>query len=94
MPAAARVGDPTSHPGSVLPPGVPTVLVEGMPAAVVGGSTVCTMPPPSGPHGVTPIMPPGSKTVLIGGQPAARVRDRAGCGQTIVRGATQVLIGD
>lgn len=93
MPAAARVGDPTSHPGSVLPPGVPTVLIEGKPAAVVGNPTLCTMPPPSGPHGTTPIVPPGSKTVKIGGRAAARVGDKAGCGQEIVAGALTVTIG-
>jgi uncharacterized Zn-binding protein involved in type VI secretion len=93
MPPAARVGDPTSHPGAVLPPGVPTVLIGGLPAAVVGNPTVCTMPPPAGPHGVTPILPPGAPTVLIGGRPAARVGDLAGCGQTIVAGAFTVLIG-
>ncbi|AXH95496.1 hypothetical protein DV701_04545 [Ornithinimicrobium avium] len=33
MPSAARVGDPTSHGGVVVGPGVPTVLVGGLPAA-------------------------------------------------------------
>ena len=36
MPPAARVGDPTGHPGVIGPPGVPTVLIGGMPAATVG----------------------------------------------------------
>jgi hypothetical protein len=31
MPLAARVGDPTLHPGAVGPPGVPTVLICGQP---------------------------------------------------------------
>jgi uncharacterized Zn-binding protein involved in type VI secretion len=93
MPPAARVGDPLNHPGTVLPPGVPTVLIGGVPAAVVGTQTICTMPPPAGPHGVTPIVPPGSTTVLIGNRPAARLGDLAGCGQSIVAGAPTVLIG-
>ena len=29
MPPAARVGDPTGHPGVIGPPGVPTVLIGG-----------------------------------------------------------------
>jgi uncharacterized Zn-binding protein involved in type VI secretion len=93
MPPAARVGDLTGHPGSVMPPGVPTVLIGGLPAAVVGNPTVCTMPPPAGPHGVTPIVPPGCPTVLIGGRPAARMGDLSACGAPIVMGAMNVLIG-
>jgi uncharacterized Zn-binding protein involved in type VI secretion len=93
MPPAARVGDPTGHPGSILPPGVPTVLIGGLPAAVVGNPAVCTMPPPAGPHGVAPIAPPGCPTVLIGGRPAARLGDLTACGAPIVAGAVNVLIG-
>ncbi|MGH9281529.1 MAG: PAAR domain-containing protein, partial [Acidimicrobiales bacterium] len=31
MPPAARLGDPTGHPGVVTGPGVPTVLIGGRP---------------------------------------------------------------
>jgi uncharacterized Zn-binding protein involved in type VI secretion len=93
MPPAARVGDPTGHPGTILPPGVPTVLIGGMPAAAVGTPAVCTMPPPAGPHGVAPIAPPGCPTVLIGGMPAARLGDLTACGAPIVFGFPTVLIG-
>ncbi|WP_093467401.1 PAAR domain-containing protein [Streptomyces melanosporofaciens] len=41
MPAAARVGDPTGHPGVVGPPGEPTVLIGGRPAARVGDTAGC-----------------------------------------------------
>ncbi len=44
MPAAARVGDPTGHPGAIGPPGVPTVLIAGMPAATVGTPHICSFP--------------------------------------------------
>ena len=44
MPAAARVGDPTGHPGVIGPPGVPTVLIAGMPAATVGTPHICSFP--------------------------------------------------
>ena len=36
MPPAARALDPTGHPGTVTGPGIATVLIGGMPAAVVG----------------------------------------------------------
>ena len=35
MPAAARVGDQSIHGGTVVGPGVPTVVIGGMPAAVL-----------------------------------------------------------
>lgn len=93
MPPAARVGDPTGHPGVISPPGVPTVLIAGMPAATVGTPHACSMPPPAGPHPPTPIAPPGCPTVLIGGRPAARLGDLSACGAPIVMGAPTVLIG-
>lgn len=85
MPPAARIGDLTPHPGVVGGGGVPTVLIGGMPAAVVGPATLhtCSMPPPAGPHPPTPFAP-GSPTVLIGGFPAARVGDMSGCGAPIL----------
>lgn len=91
MPPAARVGDPTGHPGIITGPGVPTVLIAGKPAAVVGDLHTCSFPPPA-------VHPPssivaGSSTVLIGGRPAARVGDMAACGATILAGAPTVIIG-
>ena len=70
MPAAARVGDPTGHPGVIGPPGVPTVLIAGMPAATVGTPHICSFPGVVV-HPPTAIVPPGCPTVLIGGMPAA-----------------------
>ncbi len=52
-------------------PGVATVLIGGQPAAVIGDSHTCGMPPAptgAGPHPPTTIVK-GSKTVLIGGRP-------------------------
>ena len=92
MPPAARILDPTGHPGVVTGPGVPTVLIGGLPAAVVGDTHTCAFPPPAGPHPPTPIAM-GSFTVLIGGRPAARLGDLAGCGAPIVFGLPTVLIG-
>lgn len=91
MPPAARVGDPSGHPGVITGPGIPTVLIAGMPAATAGDLHTCSFPPPAV-HPPTPIAK-GSATVLIGGKPAARVGDMAGCGAPIVAGAFTVLIG-
>jgi uncharacterized Zn-binding protein involved in type VI secretion len=92
MPPAARVMDPTGHPGMVSGPGVPTVLVMGQPAAVAGDLHTCAFPPPAGPHPPTPF-PMGSVTVFIGGRPALRMGDLSGCGAPIVYGAPTVQIG-
>ncbi|MFV0458452.1 MAG: PAAR domain-containing protein [Actinomycetales bacterium] len=92
MPPAARVGDTTAHPGLITPPGVPTVLISGMPAATVGTPHVCSFPPPAV-HPPSTIVGPGSATVLIGGLPAARIGDLAACGAPIVTGAVNVMIG-
>ena len=92
MPPAARVGDVTAHPGSIVGPGVSTVRIGGMPAAVLGDSHACAFTPPPGSHGTT-VIAKGSATVTIGKKPAARVGDTAACGASIMSGAFDVLIG-
>ncbi len=92
MPFAARVTDPTGHPGIISGPGIPTVLISGLPAAVMGDMHACAFPPPVGPHPPNPIVT-GCPTVLIGGRPAARMGDMTGCGAPILMGAPTVLIG-
>lgn len=71
--------------GPILPPGCPTVLIGGMPAARVGDMAVCVGPPDT--------VAMGSATVLIGGMPAARMGDSMAHGGTIVAGCPTVLIG-
>lgn len=96
---AARIGDmhvcpmvtpgvpPIPHVGGpVTGPGCPTVLIGGMPAAVMGDMCVCTGPPD------TIIL--GSTGVMIGGKPAARMGDQCVHGGTIVLGCPNVLIGE
>lgn len=92
MPPAARVTDPTGHPGMVAGPGVPNVLIGGLPAAVAGDMHSCAMPPTAGPHPPSPF-PKGSVTVLVGGRPVLRMGDLSGCGAPIVAGAVNVQIG-
>ncbi len=98
MPAAARSGDNHSCPmvnpgpaatphtgGPVLPPGTPTVLIGGQPAATMGDMCTCAGPPDS-------IMQ-GSATVMIGGKPAARMGDATAHGGSITAGCATVIIG-
>ncbi|HZR71221.1 MAG TPA: PAAR domain-containing protein [Burkholderiales bacterium] len=90
MPAAARLGDTSTHGGALTGPGVPTVLIGGMPASVAGDLHACAIPPPHPPATPFPI---GSGTVLIGGRPALRTSDACGCGAMAAVGAPTVLIG-
>jgi uncharacterized Zn-binding protein involved in type VI secretion len=71
--------------GTVLPPGEPTVMIGGVPAARVGDSATCVGPPDS--------IVKGSGTVLIGGMPAARMGDSTAHGGTITIGCPTVMIG-
>ena len=94
---AARVGDmhtcpipatPASPPhvgGPILPPGVPTVFIGGMPAATSTNMCTCVGPPDT--------IGPGSTSVLIGGKPAARMGDTTMHGGKIAAGCVTVLIG-
>ena len=70
--------------GPILPPGAPTVLIGGLPAARVGDMVTCVGPPD--------VIALGSFTVLISGQPAARMGDLTAHGGTIVLGFPAVLI--
>jgi uncharacterized Zn-binding protein involved in type VI secretion len=92
MPPAARVGDTTVHGGTITGPGVATVLIGGMPAAVAGDLHVCVLPPPGHVPTVSPF-PMGSATVLIGGRPAIRTTDACICGAMAAVGAPTVMIG-
>jgi uncharacterized Zn-binding protein involved in type VI secretion len=91
MPSAARVGDVTNHGGTIVGPGVPTVLIAGMPAAVVGDMHICSLPPIA--HQPTAsAFPMGSTGVMIGGKPALRTTDACICGAMSAVGAPTVAI--
>jgi uncharacterized Zn-binding protein involved in type VI secretion len=99
MPQAARLTDmhfcpmqtpampsPIPHVGGpIVGPGVPTVLISKLPAAVTGDNCVCVGPPDT--------IAGGSATVMIGGKPAARVGDATSHGGLIVSGSPTVMIG-
>lgn len=71
--------------GPILGPGVPTVLIGKMPAAVLGDTLTCVGPPDT--------IIKGSATVMIGGKPAARMGDSTAHGGSIVLGCPTVMIG-
>ena len=79
LPPIPHVGGPISGPG------VPTVLIGGLPAAVLGDMAVCVGPPDS--------IIKGSATVLISSKPAARMGDTTAHGGAIVLGLPTVMIG-
>lgn len=95
MPPAARVSDMHTCPmvtgvvphvgGPVLPPGNPTVIIGGLPAATVTNMLVCA----GGPDMIVK----GSATVMICGKPAARMGDTTAHGGLIVLGCMTVMIG-
>jgi uncharacterized Zn-binding protein involved in type VI secretion len=93
---AARVGDMTIHGGAITGPGVPNVLIGGMPAATAGDLQACPLSNGPVPHGTGPIVK-GSLTVFIGGKPAARVNDPCICvgapNQIAPPGCPTVFIG-
>ncbi len=98
MPPAARLTDmhvcpmvtpglpPIPHVGGpVVGPGIATVLIGKLPAAVVGDNCVCVGPPDS--------IAMGSATVMIGGKPSARIGDSTAHGGKIVAGFATVMVG-
>ncbi len=91
MAAAVRVGDVTTHGGTVVGPGVATVLIGGMPAAVAGDTHICSLPP-NGHQPTASIFPAGSTTVLICGMPALRTTDACICGAMAAVGGATVVV--
>ncbi|MCW3122811.1 MAG: repeat-containing protein [Flavipsychrobacter sp.] len=99
MSLAARLTDPHTCPmqtpafpapiphvgGPIIGPGVPTVLIGKLPAAVMGDLCVCAGPEDT--------IVTGSATVMIGGRAAARMGDVTAHGGSIVLGCPTVLIG-
>ena len=71
--------------GPIIGPGVPTVLIGKLPAAVMGDMATCVGPPDT--------IIKGSATVFIGGKPAARMGDTTAHGGCIVMGCPTVIIG-
>jgi uncharacterized Zn-binding protein involved in type VI secretion len=98
MPAAARVGDPTSHASTPLGPGIgsPNVLIGSRPAwRALVDVHACPLSDGLKPH-VGGVVMKGSTTVFINNLPAARQGDQiqeAGAPNPIALGYPTVQIG-
>jgi uncharacterized Zn-binding protein involved in type VI secretion len=96
MPPAARVTDMHTCPmvtvlvphvgGPILPPGVPTVLIDFLPAATVTNMLTCVGPPD--------VIVKGSAGVFINYLPAARMGDLTAHGGVIILGSPTCMIGE
>ena len=71
--------------GPIIGPGAATVMIGGLPGAVVGDSVTCVGPPDT--------IAKGSGTVMLAGKPAARMGDSTAHGGAIVVGLPTVMIG-
>jgi uncharacterized Zn-binding protein involved in type VI secretion len=92
MAFAVCIGDTTTHGGTIVGPGSATVLIGGKPAAVMGDTHVCSLPPNSHPLTSSTFVV-GSMTVLIGGVGALRTTDACLCGAMAIVGQPTVKIG-
>ena len=71
--------------GPIMPPGCPSVLIGGIPAARMGDMAACAGP--------TDAIASGNPKVLVGGRPLARMGDPTVHGGVIVSGFAKVLVG-
>jgi uncharacterized Zn-binding protein involved in type VI secretion len=96
MPPAARVTDMHVCPmvtvlvphvgGPILPPGVPTVLIDFLPAATITNMLTCVGPPD--------VILMGSTGVFMNYLPAARMGDPTAHGGVIILGSVTCMIGE
>lgn len=93
MPKAARLHDTedSASSGTIVSGCSSTVLINGLPAAIVGASVSAHEPSGSG-HDAASIVV-GSATVLCDGQALARVGDALDCGHTLLVGSPDVEVG-
>ncbi|WP_454767041.1 PAAR domain-containing protein [Cupriavidus campinensis] len=84
---AARQGDAIGHGGSITS-GSGNVFINGVPAAMAGGSSsACSV------HGGGSVAK-GSGSVFINGMPAGMVGGICGCGAPVANGSPNVFIGN
>jgi uncharacterized Zn-binding protein involved in type VI secretion len=87
MPGVSRVGVDSAG-GTILGPGVPSVIVNGAPISIIGDAVAG--------HGPSvhagPVMVEGSSTVFAGGIGVVRAGDAASCGDT-ASGSSDVIAG-
>lgn len=76
---------PKPHVGGPVTKGIETVLIDGLPAAVVTSICTCVGPPDA--------VAKGSATVFIANLPAARMGDQTVHGGVITLGSPSTMIG-
>jgi uncharacterized Zn-binding protein involved in type VI secretion len=86
MPAKARLGDTSSHGGTIVSASSDT-FVNGIAVARQGDLHSC----PLRGHGITPLN--STSRVLVNGRPVVRVGDTAGCGAIVTVGSPNVNAG-
>lgn len=79
MPNVIRIGDRTSHGGTVLVSGAPHITVDGLGVALVGDTFTCPV------HGHTPCrIVEGNPHHLVDGIPVAYDGNKTSCGAVLV----------
>lgn len=94
MPAAARLTDPDTSDGAISGGTIDSVLINGLPAAVVTSVDSPHSPwgPPHPPHDAATVVA-GSDTVFVENLPLARAGDPLSCGHSIADGSPDVEAG-
>ena len=87
MRAVVRLGDSSSHGGTVITASS-KVLVRGAPVARAGDLHSCPVPG----HGVTAITT-GAARCKVEGSPVARDGDVVGCGAVLVASQARMVVG-
>lgn len=82
MPSVCRLGDPSSHGGTIITASL-DVHANGIPVARAGDLHAC----PIRGHGITPL---SSSALTQNVPPVVRIGDTAGCGAAMVGGSVQV----
>jgi len=88
MPGIARVGQDAAG-GIILGLGNSRVLVDGLPASVIGDAVAGHAPPPH----TAPVMVMGSFRVSAVGIPVCRLGDSASCGDPAAPGSSRAAAG-
>jgi uncharacterized Zn-binding protein involved in type VI secretion len=86
MPQLARLGDTSSHGGSIISAS-PDTTANGIGIARDGDQHSC----PLEGHGVTALS--SDSSVKVNGRSVIRVGDSAGCGATITSGSPNTMVG-
>ncbi|WP_342119195.1 PAAR domain-containing protein [Pseudoduganella sp. OTU4001] len=79
MPNVIRIGDPTSHGGTVLESSAPQFLVSGRPVALVGDKCLC---PIQGHQSCT--IASGNASHTVNGKSVAYDGDKTSCGARLI----------